>query len=221
MRATTLQKAGPGTENGHEEGLWAVAWLPGHTQLLTGSVDETAKLWSAEDDALKCTHTYTGQALGVVSLDVDPSGRYAVSSSLDSTVRVFGLDDDKGVKHLIERQPTETWGTAFGTVTPDSQQIAVAGGSKGQAFVYKGTGEEPVQQLALDLPQVSSSVCSYCCCCPASSGSGCRSSGGRSCYAGCLIWATTVCCSSLCSGSYSAHTVVWQERGVAWYCTRG
>eukprot|EP00882_Tetradesmus_deserticola_P027459 GHRQ01030403.1.p1 GENE.GHRQ01030403.1~~GHRQ01030403.1.p1 ORF type:complete len:221 (-),score=16.35 GHRQ01030403.1:100-762(-) len=156
MRATTLQKAGPGKEGAHEEGLWAVAWLPGHSQLITGSVDETVKLWSAADDDLKCSHTYTGQALGVVSLDVDPSGRYAVSSSLDSTVRVFGLDDDKSVKHLIERQPTETWGTAFGTVTPDSTQLAVAGGSKGQAFVYKGSGEEPAQELALDLPQVSS-----------------------------------------------------------------
>jgi hypothetical protein len=156
MRATTLQKAGPGTEGAHEEGLWAVAWLPGHSQLITGSVDETVKLWSTADDELKCSHTYTGQALGVVSLDVDPSGRYAVSSSLDSTVRVFGLDEDKSVKHLIERQPTETWGTAFGTVTPDSTQIAVAGGSKGQAFIYKGSGEEPAQELALDLPQVSS-----------------------------------------------------------------
>uniref|UniRef100_A0A383VP69 Uncharacterized protein n=1 Tax=Tetradesmus obliquus TaxID=3088 RepID=A0A383VP69_TETOB len=157
MRATTLQKAGPGKDGAHEEGLWAVSWLPGHSQLITGSVDETVKLWSTADDELKCSHTYTGQALGVVSLDVDPSGRYAVSSSLDSTVRVFGLDEDKSVKHLIERQPTETWGTAFGTVTPDSTQIAVAGGSKGQAFVYKGSGEEPAQELALDLPQAEAS----------------------------------------------------------------
>ncbi|WIA42030.1 hypothetical protein OEZ86_009320 [Tetradesmus obliquus] len=157
MRATTLQKAGPGKDGAHEEGLWAVSWLPGHSQLITGSVDETVKLWSTADDELKCSHTYTGQALGVVSLDVDPTGRYAVSSSLDSTVRVFGLDEDKSVKHLIERQPTETWGTAFGTVTPDSTQIAVAGGSKGQAFVYKGSGEEPAQELALDLPQAEAS----------------------------------------------------------------
>jgi WD repeat-containing protein 61 len=169
MRATTLHKAGPGTKDTHEEGLWAVAWLPGHSELITGSVDETAKLWSTSDDGLQCTHTYTGQALGVVSLDVDPSGRYAVSSSLDSTVRVFSLSDDRSVKHHIERQPTETWGSAFGTVTPDSTQLAVAGGSKGQAFVYEGSGEDPGQRLALDLPQVSSRNCT-CCCCPAGRG---------------------------------------------------
>lgn len=150
VRCTTLQSH----SSAHDEGVWACAWLPGHNQLITGSVDETVKLWSTTDDKLECIHTYTGQALGVVSLDVDPTGSYAVSSSLDSTVRVFGTDEDKSVKHIIERQPTETWATAFGVVTPESTQIAVAGGSKGQAYTYRGSGEEPSLELTLDLPQV-------------------------------------------------------------------
>ncbi|KAF8059673.1 VIP3 [Scenedesmus sp. PABB004] len=144
-RATTLAKTGA-----HEEGVWAVAWLPGAHSLLTGSVDESVKLWSAADDKLACGHTYTGQALGVISLDV--SGGHAVSSSIDSTIRVFGVDGDKSVKHIIERQPTESWGAAFGTVTESSTQLAVAGGSKGQALTYRGSEEEPGLELALDLP---------------------------------------------------------------------
>lgn len=149
VRATSLQRT-----IAHDEGVWATAWLPGSTQLLTGSVDETVKLWQLLDDRLECSHTFTGMALGVIALDVDPTGTYAVASSLDSIVRVFGVED-KAVKHMIERQPTETWGTKFGEVSAASTQIAVAGGSKGQAYIYKGAAglDEPELQMTLDLPQ--------------------------------------------------------------------
>jgi WD repeat-containing protein 61 len=148
MRANTLQKV-----QAHDEGVWATAWVPGQSQLITGSVDESIKLWQTTEDKLECAHTFKGQALGVIAVDVDSSGAYAVSSSLDSAVRVIGLED-KALKHMVERQPTESWGAAFGVVTPESMQIAVAGGSKGQAFTYKGGAEEPALQLTLDLPQV-------------------------------------------------------------------
>lgn len=152
VRATTLQKVAA-----HDEGVWAVAWLPGHSQLLTGSVDESVKLWSSAEDKLESTHTYTGHALGVISLDVDPTGTYAVTSSLDSMVRVFGIED-RTMKHLLERPPTETWRTVFGAVTPESTQLAVAGGSKGQVYTYRGSSEEPGLELTLDLPQVRASA---------------------------------------------------------------
>jgi hypothetical protein len=38
---------------------------------VTGSVDETVKTWRASGDACEETHTYTGHALGVVSVAVD------------------------------------------------------------------------------------------------------------------------------------------------------
>lgn len=156
VRATTLLKT-----TAHEEGIWATAWQPGNSQVLTGSVDETVKQWTIADDKLECTHTFTGHALGAISLDVDPSG-IAVSSSLDSMIRVFGIED-KAMKHLLERPPTETWQTVFGVVTPDSTQLAVAGGSKGQVFTYRGSSEEPGLELTLDLPQVrAGSACIVC-----------------------------------------------------------
>jgi WD repeat-containing protein 61 len=148
VRATTLQKVAA-----HEEGVWAVAWLPNSSQLLTGSVDESVKLWSLSESSLEPAHAYTGHALGVISLDVEPSGAYAVTSSLDSMVRVFGIED-KTTKHMLERPPTETWQTVFGAVTPETTQLAVAGGSKGQVYTYRGSSEEPGLELTLDLPQV-------------------------------------------------------------------
>lgn len=153
VRATTLQKVAA-----HDEGVWAVAWLPNSNQLLTGSVDESVKLWSLSESSLEPTHAYTGHALGVISIDVDPQGAYAVTSSLDSMVRVFGIED-KTTKHMLERPPTETWQTVLGTVTPESTQIAVAGGSKGQVYTYRGSSEEPGLELTLDLPQVGVHKC--------------------------------------------------------------
>jgi WD repeat-containing protein 61 len=151
VRATTLQKVAA-----HDEGVWAVAWLPNNNQLLTGSVDESVKLWSLSDSSLEPAHAFTGHALGVISIDVEPQGAYAVTSSLDSMVRVFGIED-KIVKGMIERPPTETWQTVLGAVTPESTQIAVAGGSKGQVYTYRGSPDAasdlPVD-VTLDLPQV-------------------------------------------------------------------
>lgn len=129
-----------------------MAWLPNSSQLLTGSVDESVKLWSLSESSLEPAHAYTGHALGVISLEVEPSGAYAVTSSLDSMVRVFGIED-KTTKHMLERPPTETWQTVFGAVSPESTQLAVAGGSKGQVYTYRGSSEEPGLELTLDLPQ--------------------------------------------------------------------
>lgn len=155
MRATSLLKTAA-----HDEGVWATAWLSGSSSLLTGSVDETVKQWSVADDKLECVHTFSGHALGVISLDVDPSGSYAASSSLDSMIRVFGIED-RAMKHLLERPPTESWRTVFGAVTPQSTQLAVAGGSTGRVFTYRGSSEEPALEATLDLPQVCWCVCRW------------------------------------------------------------
>jgi WD repeat-containing protein 61 len=149
VRATTLQKVAA-----HDEGVWAVAWLPNSTQLLTGSVDESVKLWSLGESSLEASHAYTGHALGVINLDVSPQGDNAITSSLDSMVRVFSIED-RTVKHILERPPTETWQTVLGAVTPESTQLAVAGGSKGHVCTYScGSTEVPDLQLTLGLPQV-------------------------------------------------------------------
>lgn len=158
VRATTLQKVAA-----HDEGVWAVAWLPNSTQLLTGSVDESVKLWSLSEAGLETTQAFTGHALGVISIDVDPTGTNAITSSLDSMVRVFGIED-RSMKQLLERPPTETWRTVFGAVTPEATQLAVAGGSKGQVYTYKGSAEEPGLDLTLDLPQVCGCVGALCVC---------------------------------------------------------
>jgi WD repeat-containing protein 61 len=54
MRVTALHKT-----LAHEEGVWSVAWVPGSAQVLTGSVDESVKLWKDDEEGIKLVHSYT------------------------------------------------------------------------------------------------------------------------------------------------------------------
>lgn len=149
MRASTLHKL-PGA---HGEGIWCATWIPGTSQLLTGSVDETVKLWDVTSDPPATQHTFSGYSLGAVSLAVDASGQYAAANALDSCVRVWDPAAAES-KFNIEALPTESWGVAFGPVTPEAVRVAVAGGSKECVTVFRAGAEDPVAEATLALPAV-------------------------------------------------------------------
>ncbi|XP_010248135.2 PREDICTED: WD repeat-containing protein VIP3-like [Nelumbo nucifera] len=101
-------------ENAHEESVWAVTWVPATDArpalLLTGSLDETVKLWRPDELVLEGTNT--GHCLGVVSVAAHPSGVIAASASLDSFVRVFDVDTNATIATL-EAPPSEVWQMKF------------------------------------------------------------------------------------------------------------
>jgi WD repeat-containing protein 61 len=110
----------------HNDGIWAAAWAPATASraglLITGSVDETVKLWKG--DELECERTNTGHSLGVVAVAAHPGGTFAASTSLDSFVRVFDIDSNATVATL-ETPPSEAWLMQF---DPKGDLLAVAGG---------------------------------------------------------------------------------------------
>lgn len=101
-------------ENAHDESVWAATWVPATTTrpalLLTGSLDETVKLW--KPDELHLERTNTGHCLGVVAVAAHPSGIIAASASLDSFVRVFDVDTNASIATL-EAPPSEVWQMQF------------------------------------------------------------------------------------------------------------
>ncbi|XVE54026.1 hypothetical protein DITRI_Ditri03aG0049500 [Diplodiscus trichospermus] len=113
-------------ENAHDESVWAATWVPATdtrpSLLLTGSLDETVKLW--RPDELDLVRTNTGHCLGVVSVAAHPSGVIAASASLDSLVRVFDVDTNATIATL-EAPPSEVWQMQF---DPKGTTLAVAGG---------------------------------------------------------------------------------------------
>eukprot|EP00899_Mesostigma_viride_P008880 jgi/Mesvir1/17994/Mv09336-RA.1 len=110
-------------ENAHEDSIWTVAWSAGLDTIVTGSVDETVKFWKGKE--LQAVQTFTGHALGVVSVALDPSSNLVASSSLDSVIRVWDLGTNEQ-KAVFEATPSESWSVAF---SPDGRHVAAAGGS--------------------------------------------------------------------------------------------
>lgn len=101
-------------ESCHEECVWSCAWVPATESqtgvLLTGSLDETVKLWNPED--LSLIRTNTGHCLGVVSVAAHPSGKIAASASIDSFIRVFDLQSNNTIATL-EAPPSQLWQMQF------------------------------------------------------------------------------------------------------------
>jgi WD repeat-containing protein 61 len=150
MRLTTLHKT-----VAHEEGVWSTAWIPGGNRLLSGSVDESVKVWEDQPDGLRFVHTYHGHTLGVVSVAVDSTGEFAASSSLDSQIRVWSLHDHSTTA-LIEAATTETWSVAFMPRQPsDPLVLASAGGTRGAVLIWKMSRDDCAEVAAeLFLPAV-------------------------------------------------------------------
>ena len=81
-------------EDAHDDGIWCSTWVPDSSSLVTGSIDESVRVWTVVEEnqeSIEAAHTYTGHTLGVVSVAVDVSGTYAASSALDSFIRVWNM----------------------------------------------------------------------------------------------------------------------------------
>lgn len=140
----------------HDEGVWAVSWLPHQNKIFTGSVDESVKCWDVTDDKLslayKRDYSYN---LGVVSLDVHHGGQFAVSTSLDSMITVWQTSDTRDPHACIEAAPTESWTVTFGPQSEDELFLALAGGTRNSVVLWKIRAEGPENYLELHAPTVS------------------------------------------------------------------
>ena len=120
-------------DKAHEDSIWTTAWTD-KNQILSGSVDETVKVWdvtadaasaAAEDEgltqlALKQARKLTGHNLGAHSLDVSAATGTAAVSSLDCSIRMW--DPVSGdARGTIDAGPVETWTVSF---SPDGQRLA-------------------------------------------------------------------------------------------------
>lgn len=155
------------TENAHEESIWTCAWgcpkkkkdsQPDNEDsrdsmrsiddgnkefVVTGSLDDTVKVWESKDGGLKLKHKLTGHSLGVVSVAVSSDGTKCASSSLDSSLRLWDLDSGEKL-NTIEVGPVDIWTLVF---SPDDKYI-VSGSHAGKINMY-GT-ESGKQEETLD-----------------------------------------------------------------------
>ncbi|XP_021276505.1 WD repeat-containing protein VIP3 [Herrania umbratica] len=150
--AKSMKLAGlKSVENAHDESVWAATWVPATDTrpalLLTGSLDETVKLW--RPDELELVRTNTGHCLGVVSVAAHPSGVIAASASLDSLVRVFDVDTNATIATL-EAPPSEVWQMQF---DPKGTTLAVAGGGSASIKLWDTATWRLISTLSIPRPE--------------------------------------------------------------------
>lgn len=46
-------------QRAHDTSIWSTAWCP-NNQFLTGSLDESVKLWTEDNSSIKKVHTFIG-----------------------------------------------------------------------------------------------------------------------------------------------------------------
>jgi len=116
----TLQAAGGQilrTFSDHSDRVWAVAFSPDGTQLLSGSIDHTLKLWDTRSGQL--LRTYTGHSLGVGAVAFSPDGTQLLSGSIDHTLKLWDVQSGQPLRPFMGHSHRVTT-VAF---SPDGQYL--------------------------------------------------------------------------------------------------
>lgn len=155
-------------ENAHEDGIWTCAWANSiepedpsrlrlsqsedhefmqqeniHSYIVTGSLDDSVKVWEYANERLSLKHKLAGHSLGVVSVAVNSDGTRCASSSLDSSLRIWNISSGEKLSS-IEVGPVDIWSIVFSS---DDKYI-VSGSHAGKIRLYDS--ESGAQEKVLD-----------------------------------------------------------------------
>jgi len=78
------------TFTGHSDYVWSVAFSPDGQWALSGSYDDTLKLWDVNTGSL--VRTFTGHTDDVRSVAISPDGQWALSGSADKTLKLWEVN---------------------------------------------------------------------------------------------------------------------------------
>ena len=77
------------TLQGHTSGVRSVAFSPDGKRIVSGSIDNTLKIWDAVSG--EELQTLEGHTTSVYSVAFSPDGKRIVSGSLDTTLKIWDI----------------------------------------------------------------------------------------------------------------------------------
>ncbi len=129
----------------HTGGVWSIAFSPDGSQFVSGSDDQTMRLWDvASGEELRLFNGHTGS---VRSVAFSPDGSQSVRGGSDHTVRLWDMANGEELR-LFSGHTDIVWSVAF---SPDGSQIV--SGSAGQTVRLWRIDIESLLKLADSLIQ--------------------------------------------------------------------
>lgn len=129
---------------GHKNDINSVAFSPDGKSILTGSYDNTIKLWDTKSDAEKMT--LKGHAGWVYSVKFSNDGSMALSSSADNTARLWSINSGSCIKTFIGHEK-EIESVAFG---PKDKTIVTGSNDNTTKIWDITTGNEIATLICID-----------------------------------------------------------------------
>ena len=110
--------------SGHTDDVWSVAISTEGETIVSGSQDQSIKVWDSQSGILK--RTISGHDGAVQFVTLSPDNQRVVSASADQTIKVWELQTGKSIYTLTGHEDT-VWSVA---ISPDSQLLASASADK-------------------------------------------------------------------------------------------
>jgi hypothetical protein len=128
---------------GHAETVYSVAWKPNSTELASGALDKTVRIWDTLSGA--SVRTIKDHADAVFSVAYSPDGKLLATGSADRSAKLIDTTNWKRSASLTAHQDAVTR-VAF---SPDGKMVATAGADKQVRIwpVKTGTIENPLRSM--------------------------------------------------------------------------
>ncbi|HSK72972.1 MAG TPA: DUF4365 domain-containing protein, partial [Pyrinomonadaceae bacterium] len=117
------------TLKGHFGRVFTVTITPDGKQIISGSFDETIRIWDL--DSGRCLKTLKGHTSAIWVATITPDGKQIISGSFDDTIRIWDLHSGRCIKTL----EGHTAAVLAVTITPDGRQI-ISGSNDGTIRIW-------------------------------------------------------------------------------------
>ena len=120
---------------GHSDNVYSVAFSSDGQSILTGSKDNTVRLWDKSSGELM---QFSGHTSGIYSAVFSPDGRYVLTASADTTARLWEVSSGQELLQC-KGHTSEVYCAVF---SPDAQQVITSSNDETIRLWKTSSGEE-------------------------------------------------------------------------------